>query len=347
MRNSKITIFDKEIVMRKKILFIYTNYSSFVKTDFEILSSEHDVIKYQFKPVKGLFKTGIEFIKQFLYLLFNIWKFDSVFIWFADYHSVLPVLFTRILNKKSFVVIGGYDVAKIPSLNYGVFISKIRGFCAIYSMNTCTKNLTVSNYVDRKVRWIAKKSVTRMIYNCVNISNSDSKEIEKENLIITVGIIDSDRTFLLKGIDTFIEVARLLPEHEFMIIGANKNMIKNLIKNMPDNLEIVGRINHTELIHYYKRAKIYCQFSRTESFGVSIVEAMNFGCVPVVTNIGGMPEIVENARFVVKRNMASISELIQRTIYIKSGDDISNFQNEIIKFSLRNRKKYLHNLLIS
>ena len=73
--------------MKKKILFIYTNYSTFVKTDFEILSSQHDVIKYQFKPVKGLLKTAFQLIKQKIFLLINIWKFDAVFIWFADYFS--------------------------------------------------------------------------------------------------------------------------------------------------------------------------------------------------------------------------------------------------------------------
>jgi hypothetical protein len=62
--------------MSKKILFIYTNYSTFVKTDFEILASEHEVVKYQYIPVKGLFKTAVQFLKQFFYLLFNIRRFD-------------------------------------------------------------------------------------------------------------------------------------------------------------------------------------------------------------------------------------------------------------------------------
>jgi len=325
--------------MRKKILFIYPNYSSFVKTDFEILSLKHEVIKYQFKTVKGLFKTGVEMLKQFVYLLFNFWKFDSVFIWFADYHSFLPVVFARVLNKKSFVVIGGFDVARIPSLKYGVFVSKIRGFCAIFSMNNCTTNLTVSNYVDRKVRWIAKKSTTRMIYNCVNISDSESEEIVKENLIITVGLINSEKTFLLKGIDTFIEVAKLLPGYQFGIIGINENAVKNLLQNIPINLTLIGQTNHKNLVQYYKRAKVYCQFSRSESFGVSIVEAINFGCIPVVTNVGGMPEIVENAGFVAERNILNISKIIQEIAYNKNENYFAHAQKQLIRFSFQERER--------
>ena len=105
---------------KKKILFTYSTLSTFVKTDFEILSEKHVVTRYQFKPVKGLINTALQFGKQFIFLLFGIWKFDMVFIWFADFHSFLPVLFAKILNKKSVVVIGGYDVVKMPKLNFGV-----------------------------------------------------------------------------------------------------------------------------------------------------------------------------------------------------------------------------------
>ena len=96
--------------MKNRILFVYTNYSTFVNTDFEILSSEHEVIKYQFKPTKGISKIAFQFIKQLLYSIVAIWKFNRIFIWFADYHSFWPVFFAKLLRKKSFVVVGGYDI---------------------------------------------------------------------------------------------------------------------------------------------------------------------------------------------------------------------------------------------
>ena len=321
--------------MKKKILFIYTNYSTFVKTDFEILASEHEVSKYQFKPVRGILKTAIQLIKQKIFLLINIWKFDAVFVWFADYHSFLPVLFAKILGKKSFVVIGGYDVARMPEFAYGSFSSKLRGFCTIFSMKYSTLNIAVSKYVERKVKWIAKKANTQLIYNCVNISENKNIQIEKENLIITVGMIDSERTFFLKGIDTFIEVARLLPEFKFMIIGLSRNLPENILKSLPENLESFDRVNHGELEEFYKKAKIYCQFSRTESFGVAIVEAMNFGCIPVVTNVGGMPELVGEKGRIVKRNPEDISKLIAEMI---SHFKTSNLKNDNFSVEIRKEK---------
>jgi glycosyltransferase involved in cell wall biosynthesis len=325
--------------MKKKILFIYTNYSTFVKTDFEILSSEHVVVKYQFKPVRGLLKTALELLKQKIYVLINLWKFDAVFVWFADYHSFLPVLFAKIAGKKSFVVIGGYDVARMPEFAYGSFNSILRGFCALFSMKHSTLNIAVSKYVERKVNWIAKNANTKLIYNCVNISENSAIQVEKENIVITVGLIDSERTFYLKGIDTFVEVARLLPEIKFMIIGLSKNLPQNILKTLPQNLEYFDRVNHNELETYYKKAKIYCQFSRSESFGVAIVEAMNFACIPIVSNVGGMPELVGKEGKIVKRNPEIIAKLISETIVLSDNSDFEKeFKNDDFSVEIRKEK---------
>lgn len=324
----------------KKILFVYTNFSSFVEADYRILASEYDVVKYQFNSTSGMLKNGFRLLKQFFFLVFNFWKFDMVFAWFADAHSFLPVLFAKIFRKNSFVVIGGYDVARIPSLNYGVFISKFRGFCAIYSMKNCSLNLTVSKHIDRKTRWLTKSNNTRMIYNCVNLSENEKSK--KENLILTVGLINSENTYYLKGIDTFIETARLLPKYKFLIIGAEKDFIEKLAVNIPPNLEVVGRTPHYKLSGYYKRAKIYCQFSRSEAFGVAIVEAINFGCIPLVTNVGGMPEIVGYNELIIKRDLneipAKIGKLItQGNAEISSSN--SQGKEKKYKFSFEHRKK--------
>ncbi len=327
--------------MKKNILLVYTNFSTFVKTDYDILSAKHHVEKYQYRPVKGLYRNALEFIKQFFYLVFHIRKFNTVYIWFADYHSFLPVLFAQIFRKQSFLVIGGYDVARIKHLGYGVFISKLRGFFAWYSMNHCSVNLTVSKYVDRKVNWIAKKAHTELIYNCVTLDKNAAREdIEKENLIVTVGIIEKEQTFYIKGIDTFIEVARLLPQYKFLLIGLKTEKLAHLLNNLPDNLIIKGKLPHQELVTFYQKAKIYCQLSRSESFGLSIVEAMNFGCTPVVTNVGGMPEIASETGFVVKKEPEKIAyslenAMMKKLLPVSSGQERIN---NVYSFEARSKR---------
>lgn len=294
---------------RKSILFFYNTYTSFVRTDFEMLSSVYQVRKYEFKPVHGLFNTGIELIRQFLFLVMHIWKYDAVFVWFADYHSLLPVVFAKVFGKKSFVVIGGYEVCRMESLHYGALCSKFRGFFCIQSMQWCTLNFTVSKYIDRKVKYIASASQRKLVPNCVDFVHPGISEV-KENLVLTVGIIQSQRSFLLKGIDTFIEVARCRPDYQFVIVGMDKSKLSELLSDISPNVTIYGRMAHNELPAFYARARFYCQLSRSESFGVSIAEGMLHGCIPIVTHEGGMPELVGETGFVVPRDPAEISQLI-------------------------------------
>lgn len=311
-------------MQKQSILFVYVNYSSFVKADYEILSTFADVRKYQFQPGRGIIRTALKLIKQFFFLVINIWKYNSVFVWFADYHSLLPVVFAKLLGKKSYVVIGGYEVCRIKSLNYGALCSKFRGFFSVNSMQFCSLNLTVSKYIDRKVKCIAPKSQRILVPNCVGFDLLSFKFFTKENIILTVGIIENSRSFFLKGIDTFIDVARNCPDFKFIIIGLDKHKLSALLKNIPGNITILGRMTHDELPIYYKKSIYYLQLSRSESFGISVAEAMLYGCIPVVTNEGGLAELVGDKGFIVKRSMGNICQLITENSLISP-----QIQNEV------------------
>ncbi len=117
---------------QQSVLLVYVNYSSFVKADYEMLSSFANVTKYQFKPGKGIFKTGVSLLNELIFLIFNGYKFDSILIWFGDYHSLLPVLFAKLFGKNSFVVIGGYDVSTLSEFGYGAFAKPVRAFYTEY-----------------------------------------------------------------------------------------------------------------------------------------------------------------------------------------------------------------------
>ncbi len=330
---------------KQSILFVYVNYSTFVKADFEILSTFANVTKYQFKPGRGIIRTGFKLIKQFLFLILNIWKYDAVFIWFADFHSLLPTLMAKILGKRSFVVVGGYEVERNKNLHYGVLFSKIRGFFCVCSIKICSLNLTVSKYLDRKVKYIATKSKRHLVSNCVDFKHIPNNPDERENLVITIGIIENELTYFRKGIDTFIEVARRLPDFQFIIIGLDKTKLTHLLTDLPGNLLIFGIISHDELPGYYRRSKFYFQLSRAESFGVVIAEAMLYGCIPVVTNEGGMPELIGNTGYIVKRNSDIISQLVRKNSLILPESQL-NVSNRIKTcFSWEKRKEIIAELV--
>ncbi len=338
MSNKKIT--------KKRILFVYTGFSTFVKNDFDILNSTHSVEKYHFAAVKGIAKNALEIVKQFFFLLLHGWKFDLFYCWFADYHSFLPVLFAKITGKKAYVVIGGYDVCRIRDINYGAFCSPFRGWFCGSSMRNATVILPVSGYVSRKAKVIAPKTKSKMIYNCVTIESPDFSAINKTDTILTVGLIENDRTFYLKGIDTFIETARLLPGIRFEIVGINRTALVHRLSNLPINITLYERVTPEELSAFYRNARIYCQLSYSESFGVSIAEAMSFGVYPIVTCEGGMPEVVGVVGAVVDRDPHTIARLITERLLKDGFPDERTIRLQVaVLFSKKKRAESLLALL--
>ena len=327
---------------KKKILFTCTNFSTFVRTDFEILSSNFEVTCYQFLPGKGVFNHLLAFSKQFFYLLFNAHRFDFYFIWFADSHSFLPVLFSKMLNKKSFLVNGGYDVARIREFKYGVFCSRIRGFFAAQSMKNCTLNLPVSNIVARKVKAITHKTNSLTIYNCVNLPGEVLPNSGERDMVLTVGLINTERDYMIKGIDTFADVAWLLPQLPFCIIGLNKEKLDHLIKEFPPNIQVIEKIPHGQLKEYYSKAKIYCQFSRIESFGVALAEAITYGCIPLVTRDGALPELVKDKLFQENREILNMKGKVEFFFNCQKVHGLNHLTDRIKKdYSVEKRREMI------
>lgn len=284
---------------KKNILFVYTFFSSFVKTDFDILSSEFNVTRYQFKAAKGILKNSVAFFKQLIYLIFNIYRFDAIFIWFADYHSFFPVLFAKIFSKKSFVVIGGYDVANIPEYKYGSLSSPFRKKLTLFSLKNASLCLPVVESLEKELKVVCPASKSKTLYTGYEINKVDLNEIQayREKIIITVGLTNGRQRIFIKGLDRFKELACELPDFRFIIIGVYEN-VKNLFEPIPKNLSIISPLDQNGIIEYYKKASFYAQFSRSEGLPNALCEAMLYGCIPLGLNIGGIPVAMGNNGFI-------------------------------------------------
>lgn len=293
----KSTIFECEMKDKKKILFIYTNFSSFVKTDWEILSKKYQVTKYQFKPVKGLVKTAIEFIRQFFFLLLQIWKFDAVFVWFADYHSFLPVLFAKYTGKKSFVVVGGYDVANIPELKYGSLNKPFRAFCTKQTLKHVNSCLPVADSLGKAIHSICPKAKVEVIYTGHDSIRFNYTKTKREKTIFTLSETKNQQRFLIKGLDRFRELAILLKDFQFKVIGIHYKALE-LFHPLPDNLTIKPPAGFNELLTAFQESSFYVQLSRSEGFPSALCEAMLSGCIPVGSNVGDIKNIIGDTGFV-------------------------------------------------
>ncbi len=328
-------------MQKQSILFVYVNYSSFVKADFEILSTFANVTKYQFRPGKGIIRTGIELVKEFIYLIFNGFKYDIVFVWFSDYHSMLPVLFAKILGKKSFVVIGGYDVSTLPEYSYGAFSHPIRAFFTRNTFKYVSICLPVAEALRKKLSVINPKVKAETIPTSINPEQFFFSVYERPKRVITVSATENSQRLMVKGLDRFRELAIHLPEFEFIIIGIAEG-VKTFFEPLPANLILLPQVQFDHLASYYKSASVYAQLSRSEGLPNALCEAMLCECIPIGTNVGGIPTAIGDAGYLVEyNNDIQIAEAIRRAL-VSSPESGEKARDRIAShFNIRQREEAL------
>ncbi|WP_320110814.1 glycosyltransferase [Draconibacterium orientale] len=330
---------------KSKILFVYSPWTTFTKTDYDILAAKYEVVKYQFKPRKGLIKVAIQFLKQLFFLIFNIWRFDILYIWFGDYHSFLPVLFAKVLKKKSFVVIGGYDVANIPEINYGSLSRPIRKKLTLFSFRYATLCLPVVEGLEEKLKQVCPKAKSQTIHTGYQFQLNEKIDLatSREKIILTVSITENYQRYMIKGLDRFKELAEKLPEYKFIIVGV-KEAAKSLFEPIPENLFLYPPVEQNELISFYKQACYYAQFSRSEGLPNALCEAMLYGCVPLGTNVGGISTAIGHYGLVLKKwDVAQIISYIREPQINTTRNKLS--EHIINKFEINYRTQALSQLL--
>ena len=277
-----------------KILFVRPWVSSFIQNDLELLRKHFDVGVVDFvlnrKNLKVTLATVFSMVKGL------IWA-DLTYSWFAGDHAFWAVRLSKIFKKKAIVVVGGYEVAKVPEIGYGSMLNPKYACRVEYVLNNANKVLAVSEFNKEEILRYTNSKNVELVYNGVNCDKFKPKK-EKEDLVIMAGNSTKD-TYKLKGIDAFVKASSAFPELKFVVIGKCDVAICNELKQKAPNVEFTGALSHGEVCSLFEKAKIYCQLSYRESFGISLAEAMSCGCIPVVTDRGAIPEVVGNIGFYV------------------------------------------------
>jgi len=280
--------------MRTKILFIRLSKSSFIQKELELLRKHFDVRVVDSvlsrKNLKGTFGT------LFKMVVGTLWA-DVTFSWFAGYDAFWVVRLSKIFKKKSIVVVGGYEVAKVPEMGYGAMLNPSFTRIVKYVLDNADKVLAVSEFNKKEILKYTNSKNVELVYNGVDSDKLKARD-KVEDLVITVGNTTKN-TCKLKGIDTFVKASLAFPELKFVVIGNYDVDIHNRLKQIAPNVEFTGALPHEEVLSWLKKAKIYCQLSYRESFGMALAEAMSCGCIPVVTNNAALPEVVGDTGFYV------------------------------------------------
>ncbi len=274
----------------KIALVYYGLFSSFIQRDYDVLSRSYEVEAISF--------SSSGYATKLLRAMMNC---DLALIWFAGGHAAATVLLSKLLRKNCIIVVGGFDVARIPEINYGRFTQgRTRRLLTKYALMHADRVLVV----DPSLKDDAIKNAGVDGHNIDYLpSGFNCKEFypqgEKEPLVLTVAMGESWERALIKGIDVFVESAKHLPQINFKVVGIGGEALLKLKEIASNNVEFTGHISQDELIRSYQRSKVYCQLSMREGLPNALCEAMLCECIPVGTDRNGIPRAIGDTGFIV------------------------------------------------
>lgn len=150
------------------------------------------------------------------------------------------------------------------------------------------------------------------IHNCLPQNAAIADGIANRAVVphpLTIGVVS--RLERIKGMDLVVPAFKCLRGNLRLLIvgdGSLRHDMEQQADGAP-NIEFLGRQSQEALAAFYDRIDILLMPSRSEGFGLTAIEGMARGCVPVVANIGGLPEVVEDGRNGLLHNPADTADM--------------------------------------
>lgn len=323
--------------MRKKILLVAQNLDDMVLDDSIILKKYYDVDIL-------IIKNSQEMIAKLRMLAHKIRNADLCFIWFATSYAFFAIILAKLFGKPTAIVVGGYDVVKVPEIGYGLAMHPIKRIFPIFSLQWADAVLPFSKNSEEQMlkNFDVDKDKVRTVHLGVNPVALKKFKKKKENSAVTVGVVTKSN-LTRKGLEVFVRAAKYLPDVKFVLIGdtPDKGTLEYLRGIATPNLQFKNLGYNTEkIIQELAKAKVYVQISYHEGFGRALAEAMCQECVPVVSERGAIPEVVRNTGVYVHKigNAERVAQKIKTAMKAKLG---KKARKQAMQFTLEKREKAL------
>jgi alpha-1,2-mannosyltransferase len=188
---------------------------------------------------------------------------------------------------------------------------------------------------------------SKIIYPPVNLQEFNSQE--KKNQIITIGRFSKE-----KNLEFGINIMSNL-DSKYYVIGNTKTKsnilyyekLESNIKKQKLELKVklLKNLDRNELVNYLNASKVYLHCSN-ETFGISVVESIAAGCIPIVPNTSAHKETVPIDELRFKEN--DENDVINKLNSAINGDYDSvqpSLRENIEKFSQEKFQKSLLELI--
>lgn len=299
------------------VAYIYPQRYHFVAKDITALRERYIVHEHAFNK-NAPWLIPWTFVQQAIFLLkCRMSGVRHVIAHFAGYHTILPTL----LGFRTHIIIAGSDACAFPKIDYGSFRKPWMAKAMAFSMRNANNLLPVHASLQRFTNTysdlgpkdqgyahfvngpIARSIAIPYGFDVQQWSQEARKAHPQSVLCVATGITPDNAVHFRKGIDLLLEVAKILPDHRFTIIGAAD---PEAYTGLSDNVRILGKCSPEELREQLLAHSIYAQPSVMEGFPNALCEAMLMGCIPVVSAITSMPDIIGDVGAALERRSAPL-----------------------------------------
>jgi len=141
-----------------------------------------------------------------------------------------------------------------------------------------------------------------------------------------------------KGIDYIFQIAGEGECEERLRVFVSNNKLQ-------DKVQLLGRVPKSRMQDFWKQQDIFVNVSEYEGTSLSMLEAMSYGCVPVVTDVSGAGEFISSGRNGYVYNVGDLRGIAEGIAALGRERDTLYRYGEECRNIIRNRcnpEEYLH-----
>ncbi|PPD35121.1 MAG: hypothetical protein CTY19_03205 [Methylomonas sp.] len=199
---------------------------------------------------------------------------------------------------------------------------------------------------DELIEYIDSSTIThkiKVIHNGIDeqimnnsLVNTDRlpSEIGKSRFILNVATFEHKKgqDILIRAFD---KIKSSSPVKLVLIGRSSYELVKyhQLVQQLDCETDVIfiENLNHQAVLSFFQRADIFCLPSRYEPFGIVLLEAGFFSCPVIASNVGGIPEIIEDGYDGYLVEPENVDELANQLENLLNDNDMAKLMGERLK----------------
>ncbi len=257
-----------------------------------------------------------------------------------DIYNLLPVMYHWLGGKIPYVCHIRFLPDRFPKVLFNVWLR--------LHLRYANKIITVSHAVARQ---LPNHEKIEVVHNELPVEEHYPEVLTPDNSGNTTFTFLYLSNFMSgKGqnfaVEAFAKIYRELPNWKLRFVGGNMGLRKNeqykiAVQERAKALGVFEKIEwkgFTEDVEMeYKLADVVLNFSESESFSITCLEALFFGRPVIATDCGGPAEIIENGKTGILVENRNIEEMAKAMRTLASNEEIRLPMRELARESVRQK----------